>query len=230
MSSTSSSTLSSSENESNTSRFTRDVPDVPLSSTINAETTTSNSIERKRPEHSNTLHQFRKQRKSHHHYQKIAQNAYRRRAGDTTNKYALPILSRVPRAAQKPESIENLRKKLKGDKLGKHPLQKLDLKQKLAQLNRTLARHQEPIVVGGINREERPHPKKKDNLSKLYEFSNMERREPYVHPGAECNFEKDCRWTWKTDIQNGFVIASVHNLMVNESGPFTDADDNNNGN
>lgn len=164
-------------------------------------TSTSNSIELKRPEYSNTSHQ------NHHHQTKHA-----------------PMVSRVPRAAQKPESIESLRKKLKGEKQGKTA----DKLEKLKQLhfNQTKFRHTEPHVIG---EEVAPNKMKGNKLQWLYEFGTAERRDPQVHPGAECNFEKDCRWSWKTDIQNGFVIASSHNLLVNESGPYKDADDNSNG-
>lgn len=222
---------SSSNNTSKAVRFTRDIFGLAPSA-FNTMITTSNSIdERKRPENSNTLHQTRDEQLSRHHlhqHQKDIQNARHHHApGDTADEYALPVLSRVPRVAQKPESFENLRKKLKGDKQGKISTDKFDTR--LSRFNRTAVRHSEPHVVGGINREERPHPKKKDNLRKLYEFSNTERREPYINPGTECNFEKDCRWTWKTDIQNGFVIASSHNLLINESGPREDADNTDNG-
>lgn len=174
---------------------------------------TSHSIKQKRPKNSNILHQEEiiSHQKEHYNLDKKFSNG------------AL----RVPRAAQKPDSFANLRKKMKGDK-AKNENQKMDFRQKLRELNLTKVRHTEPHI-GGINLEE-PGTKKKDNLRKLYEFSNAERRGPYIHPGAECNFEKDCRWSWKTsDIHNGFVIASSHNLLENETGPIMDADNNHNG-
>lgn len=188
---------SSSQISTNASKADRFTRDIfGLAPAFNAAATTSNSIEHKRPE-------------------------YNSNTSDQT-----AVMSRNPRSAQKPESIENLRKKLKGDKQAK--TEKLDFKQKLLQLNSTLFRHSEPYVVSSTNHEV-GNAKKMDHVRKLYDPSHVERREPYVHPGAECNFEKDCRWTWKTDIQNGFVIASSHNLQVNESGPLKDADSNING-
>ncbi|KAF7281667.1 hypothetical protein GWI33_004443 [Rhynchophorus ferrugineus] len=44
-------------------------------------------------------------------------------------------------------------------------------------------------------------------------------------PEFNCNFDNDCKWTWRKDIATGFFITSGGKLKANDSGPRQDANE-----
>ncbi|XP_044753291.1 ALK tyrosine kinase receptor isoform X2 [Coccinella septempunctata] len=47
----------------------------------------------------------------------------------------------------------------------------------------------------------------------------------YQGTNTNCNFEEDCSWTWRKDIENGFFIATTRSYAPGSGGPKSDANE-----
>ncbi|XP_050297012.1 tyrosine-protein kinase receptor isoform X2 [Anthonomus grandis grandis] len=63
---------------------------------------------------------------------------------------------------------------------------------------------------------------KKNDRIRVLHSRNMQDRQYFTD--YNCNFENDCKWTWRKDIANGFYITTGGNhLTENDTGPKVDA-------
>ncbi|XP_045462043.1 ALK tyrosine kinase receptor isoform X2 [Harmonia axyridis] len=60
-----------------------------------------------------------------------------------------------------------------------------------------------------------------DKLSTVRRYGT--RQGFYPDSNTDCNFEEDCSWTWRKDIDHGFFIATARGYAPGSSGPRSDA-------
>lgn len=136
---------------------------------------------------------------------------------------------RMKRESKKPENYEKLRKKLETEKFKKDDLMPADANARTENVSsiRKLANPQ----FGGVKTEQRGSKNNKfaNNLKLLKKMTEEMDDKKKSAKSAECNFEDECGWQWKTDIPNGLFRTSPQNYSDGDVGPATDADDNNAG-
>lgn len=130
---------------------------------------------------------------------------------------------RTKRESKKPESHETLKRKMHAEKYKKDELMAADTNFRTENVS-GIRRLTEP-QFGGLKTEHKGNINNYSNNLMLLKILRDEKESKSLYPGAECNFEKECGWQWKTDIPNGFVRTSAQNYSEGESGPLTDADD-----
>lgn len=77
---------------------------------------------------------------------------------------------------------------------------------------------------------EQNYNKNNNKLRKLFKLHNPMKELGYVlMAGIECDFERDCTWTWATNVKNGFQVTSPVNYEKLDTGPMYDANNNTDG-
>jgi anaplastic lymphoma kinase len=90
-------------------------------------------------------------------------------------------------------------------------------------------RVQDDSHFGGINTEQL-YNKKNDKIRLLHHQHNEEKHKEAEPADTDCDFETECKWTWRKDIANGFFVTSGSKLSENDTGPRVDAGSNEFGN
>lgn len=75
---------------------------------------------------------------------------------------------------------------------------------------------------GGIINEQ-SYNRQNDKIRKLFRQQKNEKEAIVENDGWNCDFESECKWTWRKDIANGFFITSPDKYEANETGPSVDA-------
>lgn len=110
-------------------------------------------------------------------------------------------------------SLSSLRKKLNEDKK-KDELMPADAHPRL-EPNATPTKVDESFF-GGINTEQL-YNKKNDKIRLLHLQHNEEKMKDTEE--TDCNFEKECKWTWRKDIANGFFVTNGQKFTETDTGP-----------
>lgn len=119
-------------------------------------------------------------------------------------------------------SLSSLRKKLNEDKK-KDELMPADAHPRLEPNNTGTPANLEEAFFGGINTEQL-YNKKKDKIRLLHLQHNEEKVKDTEE--TDCNFEKECKWTWRKDIANGFFVTNGQKFTENDTGPRFNAHEN----
>lgn len=119
-------------------------------------------------------------------------------------------------------SLSSLRKKLNEDKK-KDELMPADAHPRLEPNNTGTPKKLDESFFGGINTEQM-YNKKNDKIRLLHKQHNEEKVKDTEE--TDCNFEKECKWTWRKDIANGFFVTTGQRFNENDTGPRFNAHSN----
>lgn len=83
--------------------------------------------------------------------------------------------------------------------------------------------------TSGSGNYEQDYNKNHNKMRKLFKLHNSLKQSYVLMAGIECDFDRDCSWSWATDVKNGFQVVSPMNYDKLDTGPMLDANNNTDG-